>query len=99
VSSVRLLRECPNGNGVARARNASPTKWTEAHRAEARRLHAKGGLSWAEIALQVCGDRRYKPTVGLWLKPVRDATSTPQRSTHTQDSAIATIRFGAPQSL
>ena len=41
--------------------------WTDAHRAEARRLQAEG-LSWAAIAERVCGDKRFKPTVGGWLR-------------------------------
>ena len=36
--------------------------WTDAHREEARRLQAEG-LSWAQVAEQVCGDRRFKSTV------------------------------------
>ena len=38
--------------------------WTDSDRAEARRLQAEG-LSWAQIAERVCGDKRYKPTVAL----------------------------------
>jgi hypothetical protein len=34
---------------------------------EARRLQAEG-VSWAAIAERVCGDRRFKPTVGTWLR-------------------------------
>ena len=41
--------------------------WTDVHREQARRLQAEG-LSWAQIAEQVCGDKRYKPTVGTWLR-------------------------------
>ena len=41
--------------------------WTDAHREEARRLQAEG-LSWSAIAERVCGDKRYKPTVGTWLR-------------------------------
>jgi hypothetical protein len=41
--------------------------WTDAHREEARRLQAEG-LSWSQIAERVCGDKRYKPTVGTWLR-------------------------------
>ena len=37
--------------------------WTDVHREQARRLQAEG-LSWAQIAEQVCGDKRYKPTGG-----------------------------------
>lgn len=44
--------------------------WTDAHREEARRLQAEG-LSWAQVAEQVCGDRRFKSTVGVWLRPPR----------------------------
>ena len=43
--------------------------WTDSDRAEARRLQAEG-LSWARIAERVCGDKRYKATVGTWLRPV-----------------------------
>jgi hypothetical protein len=42
--------------------------WTDADRAEARRLQGEG-LSWSQIAERVCGDQRYKPTVGTWLRP------------------------------
>ena len=42
--------------------------WTDAHREEARRLQAEG-LSWSAIAERVCGDKRYKPAVGTWLRP------------------------------
>jgi hypothetical protein len=45
----------------------SARTWTDADRAEARRLQGEG-LSWAQIAERVCGDRRYKPTVGTWLR-------------------------------
>ena len=41
--------------------------WTEAHREEARRLQGEG-VSWAQIAERVCGDKRYKSTVGVWLR-------------------------------
>ena len=41
--------------------------WTDTDRAEARRLQAEG-LSWARIAERVCGDKRYKQTVGTWLR-------------------------------
>jgi hypothetical protein len=41
--------------------------WTDAHRQEARRLQAEG-LSWAQIAERVCGDKRYKSTVQTWLR-------------------------------
>jgi hypothetical protein len=40
--------------------------WTDAHREEARRLHAEG-LSWSQIAERVCGDKRFKSTVQGWL--------------------------------
>jgi hypothetical protein len=43
--------------------------WTDAHREEARRLQAEG-VSWSAIAERVCGDARYKSTVGTWLRPV-----------------------------
>ena len=46
--------------------------WTDSDRAEARRLQAEG-LSWARIAERVCGDKRYKPTVGSWLRPREQA--------------------------
>lgn len=51
--------------GVRRDR---PTAWTDQHRAEARRLAAEGGLSQSQIAERVCGDRRYRTTVALWLQ-------------------------------
>ena len=41
--------------------------WTDAHRQEARRLQAEG-VSWASIAEQVCGDKRFKSTVQGWLR-------------------------------
>jgi hypothetical protein len=44
-----------------------PRKWTDAHREEARRLQLEG-VSWSQIAERVCGDKRYKATVGVWLK-------------------------------
>jgi hypothetical protein len=34
---------------------------------EARRLQLEG-VSWSQIAERVCGDKRYKATVGVWLK-------------------------------
>jgi len=40
--------------------------WTAEHRREARRLQAEG-LSWAQIAERVCGDKRFKSTVQGWL--------------------------------
>ena len=40
--------------------------WTDAHREQARRLQAEG-VSWAQIAERVCGDKRYKSTVQGWL--------------------------------
>jgi hypothetical protein len=43
--------------------------WTDADRAEARRLQGEG-LSWSQIAERVRGDTRYKPTVGTWLRAV-----------------------------
>jgi hypothetical protein len=33
----------------------------------ARQLQGEG-LSWSQIAERVCGDKRYKPTVGTWLR-------------------------------
>ena len=51
--------------------------WTDSDRAEARRLQAEG-LSWAQIAERVCGDKRYKPTVAMWLKkPVAGSGDRP----------------------
>ena len=46
---------------------AKPRTWTHAHWEEARRLQPEG-MSWASIAEQVCGDRRYKSTVQGWLR-------------------------------
>ena len=40
--------------------------WTDAHREEARQLQAEG-VSWAQIAERVCGDKRFKSTVQGWL--------------------------------
>ena len=51
---------------VGRVEGSSRT-WTDAHREEARRLQAEG-LSWAQVAERVCGDKRFKQTVGLWLR-------------------------------
>lgn len=65
---ARGLADAPSRNGVARG-FGSATKWSDEHRQEARRLHAEGGMSWAEIAEKVCGDRRFKSTVQLWLNP------------------------------
>jgi hypothetical protein len=48
---------------VERVANA----WTDEHREEAHRLQAEG-LSWSQIAEQVCGARRYKSTVQTWLR-------------------------------
>jgi hypothetical protein len=45
----------------------SPREWTDEHRAEAHRLAAEG-LSQSKIAELVCGDRRFRSTVQLWLK-------------------------------
>ena len=33
------------------------------------RLWADERLSWSQIAERVCGDRRYKSTVQVWLRP------------------------------
>jgi hypothetical protein len=54
---------------VGRVETAART-WTDAHRGEARRLHAEG-LSWSQIAERVCGAARYKSTVGCWLRAAR----------------------------
>jgi hypothetical protein len=73
-----LPTETPTRNGAARTRGASPIKWTNEHREEARRLQAEG-LSWSEIALRVCGSRDRKSTVQLWLRaptPRPNATET-----------------------
>ncbi len=56
----------PTRNGSGRT-GATPHKWTEADRREARRLEMEG-YSWAAIAEQVCGDRSFKSTVGGWLR-------------------------------
>ncbi len=48
--------------------------WTEAHREEARRLQAEG-LSWAQVAERVCGDKRFKSTVQRWLRAAACAIS------------------------
>jgi hypothetical protein len=63
-----LASDEPSRNGVARASRTTPTRWTDEHREEARRLQAEG-LSWSEIALRVCGSRDRKSTVQLWLRP------------------------------
>jgi hypothetical protein len=62
-----LLAETPRRNGTAQTRREPPRKWTDAHREEAHRLQLKG-VSWSQIAERVCGDKRYKGTVGVWLK-------------------------------
>ncbi len=51
--------------------------WTDEHRAAARRLHAETSLSWAQIAEEVCGDKRYKSTVGVWLRSVASRGDIP----------------------
>jgi hypothetical protein len=57
----------PTGRRRAKGeRMKTRRKWTEEHRTEARRLRDEG-LSWSQIALQVCGDTSYKTTVGVWL--------------------------------
>jgi hypothetical protein len=61
-----LPAETPRRNGTAQRREP-PRKWTDAHREEARRLQLEG-VSWSQIAERVCGDKRYKATVGVWLK-------------------------------
>jgi len=67
-----------NGNGTNPGARSSPRKWTDEHRAEARRLQAEG-LSWSQVAERVCGDKRFKSTVQLWLRPraVETAQSSP----------------------
>jgi hypothetical protein len=65
-----LPGENPRRNGTVSTQREPPRKWTEAHREEARQLQLEG-VSWSSIAEQVCGNKRYKATVGLWLK--RDA--------------------------
>jgi hypothetical protein len=35
-----LPKDAPSRNGVARATRSTPTRWSDEHRAEARRLHA-----------------------------------------------------------
>jgi hypothetical protein len=55
------LESQPSINGELSTTDTSSTyarAWTDADRAEARRLHAEG-LSWSQIALRVCGDRRF----------------------------------------
>jgi hypothetical protein len=47
----------------------SANTWTDERRAEARRLWAEEQLSWSQIAERVCGDKRYKSTVQVWLRP------------------------------
>jgi hypothetical protein len=54
---------------VARVERKART-WTDAHREEARRLQAEG-LSWSQIAERVCGEARFKSTVGVWLRQTR----------------------------
>jgi hypothetical protein len=61
-----LPEEAPNRNGAARARSSRQV-WSDWHRQEARRLQAEGGLSQSQIALEVCGDRKFRSTVQLWL--------------------------------
>jgi len=68
IGRMPLPAETPRRNGTARARREPPRKWTDAHRDDARRLQLDG-VSWSEIAERVCGDKRYKSTVQLWLKP------------------------------
>jgi hypothetical protein len=60
-------------SGAARRRVGSHVEdkartWTDADRVEARRLWVEG-LSWSQIAERVCGDKRYKSTVQVWLRP------------------------------
>jgi hypothetical protein len=62
---VPLLAETPRRNGTAQTRREPPRKWTDTHREEARRLQLEG-VSWSQIAERVCGDKRYKGTVGVW---------------------------------
>jgi hypothetical protein len=52
----------------AQVRRDRSNVWTDEHRADARRLYAEGGLSQAQIAERVCGDRRYRTTVAVWLR-------------------------------
>jgi hypothetical protein len=49
--------------------------WTDEDRAEARRLQGEG-LSWSQIAERVCGEARYKSTVGGWLRSAQTASPT-----------------------
>ena len=52
---------------VGRLEDAART-WSDVHREQARRLQAEG-LSWSQIAEEVCGDKRFKSTVGTRLRP------------------------------
>jgi hypothetical protein len=47
-------------------------EWTDADRERARALQAEG-LSQSQIALEVCGDRKFRSTVQVWLQ--RDAVA------------------------
>jgi hypothetical protein len=41
--------------------------WTDEHREQARQLRAQG-MSYAQIAEAVCGDRRCRQTVAAWTR-------------------------------
>jgi hypothetical protein len=53
---------------VGHHRDAEVRVWTDADKAEARRLQAEG-LSQSKIAEAVCGDRKFRSTVQQWLRP------------------------------
>ena len=67
---MRLLagRLLPDETAGARrgvgAKQREARTWTDADRAEARRLQGEG-LSQSQIAERVCGDRTYRSTVAL----------------------------------
>jgi hypothetical protein len=73
--------------------------WTDADREEARRLQGEG-LSWAQIAERVCGDTRYKPTVGTWLRQATVAgngdSSWPTSGPNGSEPARAAMRPHSP---
>jgi hypothetical protein len=62
-----LPEETPKRTAAIGTRS-TPRKWSDGHREQARRLQAGGGLSHSQIALEVCGDKRFKSTVQLWLR-------------------------------
>jgi hypothetical protein len=62
-------------------------EWTDADRERARALQAEG-LSQSQIALEVCGDRKFRSTVQLWLKHPAVAVNGDGSSPHSDPKRL-----------